>query len=89
VLQYFKDDHAVLVSETEEGIDLLGTVVSSGVDLDAAKLESDWYNGYLRAATNEKSVLRFYLSAGSFDLGMQIEQKARDSLGRYPGRAID
>ena len=89
VLQYFKDDHAVLVSETEEGIDLLGTVVSSGVDLDAAKLESDWYNGYLRAATNEKSVLRFYLSAGSFDLGMQIEQKARDILGRYPGRAID
>jgi len=89
VLQYFKDDHAVLVSETEEGIDLLGTVVSRGVDLDAGKLESDWYNGYLRAATNEKSVFRFYLSAGIFDLGRQIEQRIRDILGRYPGNAID
>jgi phosphomannomutase len=89
VLQYFKDDHAVLVSETAEGVDLLGTVVSKGVDLEAGKLEEDWYNGYLRVATNEKSVLRIYLSAGIFDLGMQIEQKIRDILGRYPGNAID
>ncbi len=89
VLQYFKEDHAVLVSETEQGIDLLGTVVSRGVDLEAGKLENDWYNGYLRVATNEKSVLRFYLSAGIFDLGMQIEQRIREILGRYPGNAID
>jgi phosphomannomutase len=89
VLQHFKDDHAVLVSETEEGIDLLGTVISKGVDLEAGQLESDWYNGYLRVATNEKSVLRFYLSAGIFDLGRQIEQRIRGILGRYPGNAID
>ncbi len=89
VLQYFKEDQAVLVSETEEGIDLLGTVVSKGVDLQAGELESDWYNGYLRVATNEKSVLRVYLSAGVFDLGMQIEKRIRDILGRYPGNAID
>jgi hypothetical protein len=89
VLQYFKDDQAVLVSETEEGIDLLGTVVSKGVDLGAGELESDWYNGYLRVATNEKSVLRVYLSAGVFDLGMQIEKRIRDILGRYHGNAID
>jgi phosphomannomutase len=89
VLQYFKEDQAVLVSETEEGIDLLGTVVSKGVDLGAGKLESDWYNGYLRVATNEKSVLRVYLSAGVFDLGMQIEKRIRDILGRYHGNAID
>jgi len=89
VLQYFKDDHAASVSETAEGIDLLGTVVSKGVDLQAGKLESGWYNGYLRAATNEKSVLRVYLSAGSFDLGMQIEQRTREILSRYPGNAID
>jgi len=89
VLQYFKDDHAVLVCETEEGIDLLGTVVRRGVDLDTGKLQSHWYSGYIRAATNEKSVLRFYLSAGSFDLGRQIEQRIRDILGRYRGNAID
>ena len=89
VLQYFQDDQALLVSETEEGVDLLGTVFSKGVNIEAGKLESEWYNGYLRAATNEKAVLRFYLSAGSFDPGRQIEQRIRDILGRYPGTAID
>ena len=89
VLQFFKDEHALLISETEEGVDLLGTVVSRGVDLAARKLENDWYSGYLRVATNEKSVLRFYLSAGIPELGMQLEQRIREIFGGYGGKAID
>ncbi|MBN2551223.1 MAG: hypothetical protein JXB06_00575, partial [Spirochaetales bacterium] len=89
VLQYFEDDHAALVSETEEGIDLMGTVASKGVDLEAGELDSAWYSGYVRAATNEKSVLRFYLSTGISNLGLQTEQRIREIFEHYHGNAID
>jgi len=89
LLELFRKDHAVLVSETEDGIDLMGTVFTRGIDLNSGELGSRWYSGYVRASTNEKSVIRSYLSSGDVALGEQMEQRIRDILDSYNGKVID
>ena len=89
LLELFRKDHAVLVSETEGGIDLMGTVFTRGIDLNTGKLGSRWYSGYLRVSTNEKCVIRSYLSSGDAVLGEELEQRIRDILDSYNGKVID
>ena len=65
VIRHFVGEGAAIVTATPDGIDLQGTALSKGVriDADGVRLDSGWYSGYLRIATNEKSVVRSYFSA--------------------------
>ena len=79
-------------SATEDGIDLEGTVVNRGVTLGAgsASLADRWYSGYFRVATNEKGVVRSYLSTGDAVFGRQLERRTRTLLQqKSAGHVID
>ena len=82
LVDWFKHDKAQRVTSTTDGIDLQGTIIRKGIKLNASSINisSDWYSGYLRIATNEKAVLRFYLSASSIDLGKKIELAIKEIL---------
>jgi len=59
-------DNAFISTKTREGIDLQGIAFLKGVNPESKRLEtSDWYSGFHRISTNEKSVARFYFSSGS------------------------
>jgi phosphomannomutase len=92
VISLFTQDGATTATTTDDGIDLQGTCVARGVTLTpgAAKLASAWYSGYFRVATNEKGVVRSYLSAGDPKVGQTIEQKTRDLLeARFGGKRVE
>jgi phosphomannomutase len=92
VIDHFTNKGATTVTKTPEGIDLEGTVLSRGVTLSAASVSLDpgWFSGYLRIATNEKSVVRAYFSAGDTDSGRRVEMEARHILEQdFRGRVID
>ena len=83
---------ASTVTATPDGIDLQGTCVSRGVHLEpgSVKLDGGWYSGYLRIATNEKSVVRSYFSAGETATGRRVEKEARGILEKeFGGKVID
>ena len=80
------------VTSTPDGIDLQGTCVSKGVQLEPGnvRLDAGWYSGYLRMATNEKSVVRSYFSAGETATGKRIEAETRRMLeNTFNGKVID
>ena len=88
----FAADGATAQSATVDGIDLEGTVVNRGVVLGAGEVSLDdrWYSGYFRAATNEKGVVRSYLSTGNVVFGRQLEQRTRALLQQeFGGSVID
>ncbi len=92
VIDHFVSQGAGTVRATADGIDLQGTVLSRGVRIEPGEVElsDDWYSGYLRIATNEKSVVRSYFTAGSEAVGRGIEQAAREILSsRYSGLVVD
>jgi len=92
LLECLAGDGAAITTTTPDGIDLQGTCVSRGVTLApaGAQLAPGWYSGYLRPATNEKSVLRAYFSAGDEAGGRRIERQARALLGAtFGGRVIE
>lgn len=89
-----KGDNVETASRTAEGIDLQGTVISSGLNLSssgqksrklAGKLAGNWYSGYFRPSTNERAILRAYISASDKDTGMEIEQKVIQISRQYDG----
>ena len=91
-IEQFAADGATSQSATDDGIDLEGTVVSRGVTLGAgsASLADRWYSGYFRVATNEKGVVRSYLSTGDAAFGRQLERRTRDLLEKeFAGHVID
>jgi phosphomannomutase len=91
-IQQFAAEGATIKSATDDGIDLEGAVVSRGVELGAgiANLVDRWYSGYFRVATNEKGVVRSYLSTGDTEFGRQLERRTRDLLGReFGGNVVD
>ena len=56
----------------------------------SASLADRWYSGYFRVATNEKGVVRSYLSTGDAAFGRQLEQRTRDLLEKeFGGQVID
>jgi phosphomannomutase len=91
LLNWFDGERALLASTTKSGIDLQGTVVQKGIQFDGTHmtLSKEWYSGYIRNATNEKAVLRLYLSASSRELGMKIEQACNQILYRFNATKID
>ena len=92
LVAHFVQDGAATVTATPDGIDLQGTCLAKGVQLvpGSVKLQAGWYSGYLRVATNEKAVVRSYLSAGDIPFGKQLEARARMILEKeFRGRSID
>lgn len=88
----FAGDGATIQSETADGIDLEGTVVNRGVSLGAGSvaLADRWYSGYFRVATNEKGVVRSYLSTGDAAFGRELEARTRKLLeSEFGGQVID
>ena len=88
----FASDDAAVQSATSDGIDLEGTVVNRGVALGAGSVALDdrWYSGYFRVATNEKGVVRSYLSTGDATFGRELEARTRNLLeNEFGGRVID
>jgi len=89
VLRGFRDDGADIVSRTADGVDLEGFHVSRGVDSRTGVLQDGWYQAYLRVATNEKAVIRSYVSAADPGIGQGWEQRIRHTLSALGGRQID
>jgi phosphomannomutase len=88
----FQADGATTQSATADGIDLEGTVVNRGVTLapGSVSLADRWYSGYFRVATNEKGVVRSYLSTGDATFGRELERRTRDLLEQqFGGHVID
>jgi phosphomannomutase len=88
----FKADGATIQTATADGIDLEGTVVNRGAELHpgSVALADRWYSGYFRAATNEKGVVRSYLSTGDAPFGRELERRTRDLLeNQFAGQVID
>ncbi len=91
-IRQLADEGADTVTTTADGIDLEGTVVSKGVAItgEGVELQPGWYSGYLRIATNEKSVVRSYFTAAEADELQRIESRARDLYTRaFGGTVID
>ena len=89
---HLTNDGAASVTATPDGIDLQGTCLSKGVSLNPndVQLAPDWYSGYIRSATNEKSVLRSYFSAATATLGHALHTQARTILeSQFHGRQIE
>jgi phosphomannomutase len=88
-LRLFRDDGAALASRTDDGSDLMGTYVSKGIDARTGALSPDWYQAYLRVATNEKAVMRSYLSSGDPSIGRLWETRLRGLLESRGGRVVE
>jgi len=92
VVRHFAESGATTVTATPDGVDLQGTVLRGGIRHDDAgiDLEAGWFSGYVRVATNEKSVVRSYFSADRPEDLQRIEGEARHLLAdKFNGRIID
>lgn len=92
VIDFFRNDGVVMATESDNGEDLGGTVIYKGVTFhsESVLLDSDWYSGYFRVATNEKGVLRLYLSLADLIRGKELEEKVREILSvKYNGKEIE
>jgi len=78
-ISLLKTDHAYISDTTEDGIDLQGIAFLKGVNTKSRELErSDWYSGFHRISTNEKSVARFYFSSGSEEKCTELSEKIKN-----------
>ncbi len=77
VLAIFENDQALLTTHSENGDDLEGTVVYKGISHQSGKinLEEEWYAACVRTATNEKGVVRTYISASEMKVGKALQEK--------------
>ncbi|MDP2338348.1 MAG: hypothetical protein Q8N05_18235 [Bacteroidota bacterium] len=92
LISLFESDHAKLTTHSENGDDLEGTVVYKGVDHQNGKisLSDDWYAAYVRTATNEKGVVRSYISSCSIEAGEKLRGKIEQLLKeKFQGKEIE
>ena len=77
VIAFFRNDRARLTTHSENGDDLEGTVVYKGISSGSGKmnLQDDWYAAYVRTATNEKGVVRSYISSCDSKVGKNLQEK--------------
>jgi phosphomannomutase len=77
VISLFESEKALLKTYSENGDDLGGTVVYKGIELHTGKmkLKDDWYAAYVRIATNEKGVVRSYISSCNIEAGLKLREK--------------
>jgi phosphomannomutase len=92
LIGFFETEKANLSTKSENGIDLEGTVVYKGVGIDKGNvtLENRWYAAYIRIATNEKGVVRSYVSACESGYGEEIKNTIIQILKmRFNGQEIE
>ena len=92
VIRLFESDCAYLTTRSESGIDLEGTVIYKGLIFRDSKVEltDGWYAAYVRTATNEKGVVRSYISSGNTQDGEKIRRKIANILKMdFHGREIE
>ncbi|MEI6678766.1 MAG: hypothetical protein WCL21_09175 [Mariniphaga sp.] len=92
VIALFKNDHALLTSHSENGDDLEGTVVYKGITVKSGKtsLSDEWYAAYIRTATNEKGVVRSYISSCNASVGQKLQQRIiRLLTDQFNGKEIE
>ncbi len=71
-------DKASISKSSPEGIDLQGIAFTKGIDTETKQIvKADWYSGFYRASTNEKSVARFYISSGKSEVLMGLHRKIK------------
>jgi phosphomannomutase len=82
LIEHFNDDDATITSESNDGIDLEGTVIYKGVQINSSgvTLTENWYSGYVRIATNEKGMVRSYFSSAGKEAGEKMVVTVRDIL---------
>ncbi|MCK9638965.1 MAG: hypothetical protein M0R39_03570 [Prolixibacteraceae bacterium] len=75
IIQFFETQNAELTTKSEDGIELEGTVVYKGVRKmnGIITLEKEWYSAYVRTATNEKGIIRSYISSSDAKYGEKIK----------------
>ncbi len=91
-IELFENDHARLTTHSENGDDLEGTVVYKGIEQQSGKitLSNDWYAAYVRTATNEKGVVRSYISSCNTQVGKALQEKIVLLLtGQFNGKQIE
>jgi phosphomannomutase len=92
VISLFESDQAKLTTHSENGDDLEGTVVYKGVEHQNGKirLAMDWYAAYVRTATNEKGVVRSYISSCTTEAGEKLRGKIEQLLKeQFSGKEIE
>ncbi|MEI7828346.1 MAG: hypothetical protein WCI31_01180 [Prolixibacteraceae bacterium] len=77
VIRFFEDKKAIMSTKSDDGIELEGTVVYKGVRKinGSILLENEWFAAYVRTATNEKGIVRSYISSGDHFYGKGITEK--------------
>ena len=92
LIDHFRSDEATITSKSNDGIDLEGTVIYKGVEITSGgvELSENWYSGNVRIATNEKGVVRSYISSHDTSSGEIIVATVRELLeSKYDGKVID
>lgn len=92
VIAIFENDQARLTTHSENGDDLEGTVVYKGIERQSGKiiLRDDWYAAFVRTATNEKGVVRTYISSCDDKVGRGLQEKIVSLLsGQFKGKEIE
>jgi phosphomannomutase len=92
VISLFEKDNARLTTCSDNGNDLGGTVVNKGIKNEAGEisLNNEWYSAYLRIATNEKAVVRSYISSCNNELGLKLREKIDRLLkDQFKGKEIE
>jgi len=92
IIRFFKAEGAEITSQSKDGTDLEGTVVYKGVNPgnNAIPLEDEWYSAYIRTATNEKDVVRSYISSANTTTGKQLRNTVVQILKkRFSGIEIE
>ncbi len=92
LVRYFKNDGASIITKSQDGIDLEGSVIYKGVEIsaDEVKLSENWYAGNIRVSTNEKGVVRSYVSSHDRMSGEKIVASLKAILeNQFGGKVID
>ena len=92
VINLFENDKARCITHSENGDDLEGTVIYKGLQTENGKLQlsGDWYAAYVRTATNEKGVVRSYISSCNIEKGLELQHKIIDLLKQnFNGKEIE
>lgn len=89
--KYFIQKNAEIKTKSMEGVDLQGTILYKGINLDEddTEVSDGWYSGYFRVSTTEEKIFRSYLSSGNTDIGKGIENDIIGICQKHAGRQVE
>ncbi len=91
-IHFFETEKALVSTKSESGIDLEGTLIYKGISRRDSRiqLENEWYSAFVRTATNEKGIVRSYLSSSDPGYGEKIKSKIIQILkDEFKGEEIE